>query len=287
MIVVRLMGGLGNQLFQYACGRALALRTGHQLVLDPSGIFSLHPDAPRSYALQAFRLPVRVSATAALPSLLNRVRRRLGLRMTATPQLVQEAQTPYTPAAFPAHFTHLVLSGYWQTEKYFQVYAGQLRQELTLPAARLARLEPTLQRQMETTTSVSLHIRRGDYVRDPGASRVLGVCPPDYYQRAVACLAERVQAPEFFVFSDDPGWVRANLKLDFPMHLVSDGRRPPVEELMLMAHCRHHIIANSSFSWWGAWLNPRTDKLVCAPRTWFRDPTFDARDIVPEAWLRF
>ncbi|MCX7010449.1 MAG: alpha-1,2-fucosyltransferase, partial [Kiritimatiellaeota bacterium] len=287
MIIVRLMGGLGNQMFQYACGRALALRTGHKLVLDPSDIVGLSsPGAPRRYSLQDFQLSVRVSATAALPGLLDQVRRRLGLRMRAVPQLVQEPHIPHAPALFPAHFAKVMLRGYWQSEKYFLDHAAVIRRDFTLPPARLAQLDPPLRRQVEATASVSLHIRRGDYAQDPGVSRVLGVCPLDYYQRAVACLASRVPAPEFFVFSDDPAWVRANLRLDYPLHLVSDGQRRPSEELTLMAHCRHHITANSSFSWWGAWLNPRPDKLVCAPRIWFRDPTLDARDLVPDTWLR-
>lgn len=289
MIIVRLLGGLGNQMFQYACGRALALRTGHALVLESSLLDTQHPTAARFYALDAFAIDARLATPAdmAAPlSLLDRVRRRLGRPVAAALPTLQEPHTHFAPDLFPAHFDRLCLVGYWQSEKYFADHADAIRRDFALRAAPAARLDAALLARLAAVESVSLHIRRGDYVDNPKTNAFHGVCPPDYYRRAAAHIAGQVHAPEFFVFSDDPDWVRENLKLDFPLHLVSDGRLQNYEELTLMSRCHHHIIANSSFSWWGAWLNARPGKIVCAPRTWFRDPALDTRDLVPPAWFR-
>jgi hypothetical protein len=116
---------------------------------------------------------------------------------------------------------------------------------------------------------------------------VRSVCTPDYYQRCVTRVAERLAHPHFFLFSDDPNWVSANLRFEHPATLVSqDPPRGDYEDLRLMSGCRHHIIANSSFSWWGAWLNSRPDKLVLAPQRWMNDPRADDRDWLPQAWIR-
>lgn len=290
MIIVRLLGGLGNQLFQYACGRALALRTGHELVIETGLLDTRSLTAPRFYALDAFNISGRLATPADMAedfSLLDRIQRRLGLRVASALTTIQEPHTHFAPDLFPTQFDRICLVGYWQTEKYFQDYKEIIRSDLALRAEHAARLEAGLLARLAAANSVSLHIRRGDYVADAKINSVHGTCPLDYYRCAAAHIAGQVRSPEFFVFSDDPAWVRENLKLDYPLHLVSDGRLQNFEELTLMSRCHHHITANSSFSWWGAWLNPRPDKLICAPRTWFLDPALNARDLVPDSWLRF
>jgi hypothetical protein len=289
MIIMRLMGGLGNQMFQYACGRALALRTGHKLVLETGLLDTRSLTAPRVFALDAFTIAARLATTADMAEhipLLDRVKRRLGLRVPSAMQTIREPHLHFAPGLFPAQFDRLCLVGYWQSERYFADHATVIRRDLALRADREARLDAAWLARMAAVNSVSLHIRRGDYAADAKINSVHGVCPLDYYRRAAAHIAGQTRTPEFFVFSDDPVWVREHLKLDFPLHLVSDGRLRDFEELTLMSRCRHHIIANSSFSWWGAWLNPRPDKIVCAPRIWFLDPALDARDLVPGAWFR-
>ncbi len=285
MILVRLMGGLGNQMFQYACGRALAWRTGHALVLDPSHLATRHPTAPRRFSLDAFPIAARLATPAdtaeaqSLPALLWR---RFGRPLASDLTMACEHGLRFQPDLFPARFQRLCLVGYWQTEKYFSDCADLIRRDF---APRTAP-DPALAARLAAAPSVALHIRRGDYAADATINSVHGLCPLDYYHRAAAHLAERVGRPQFFLFSDDPDWARAHLQLEHPLHVISDGRRAPAEELALMTCCRHHITANSSFSWWGAWLNPRPDKLICAPRAWFRDPALDATDLVPATWLR-
>jgi hypothetical protein len=124
-------------------------------------------------------------------------------------------------------------------------------------------------------------------VSDPEIQRVHGTCGLDYYQRAVEEIARAESEPQFFVFSDDPAWVKDNLRLRFPTVVVEHmGARSPYEELRLMSLCRHSIIANSSFSWWGGWLNPNCGKKVIAPEQWFKSGSHDTRDLIPAAWTK-
>lgn len=134
---------------------------------------------------------------------------------------------------------------------------------------------------------MSLHVRRGDYVSDARTHATLGVCSLDYYRAAVRYIADHVEAPEFFVFSDDIAWAQANLELGHPCHYVDHNRgAESYNDMRLMSLCRHHIIANSSFSWWGAWLNPRADKVVVAPARWFAGGNRVVDDLFPPGWVR-
>jgi hypothetical protein len=133
--------------------------------------------------------------------------------------------------------------------------------------------------------AVSLHVRRGDYVSNPDSSRVHGLCGADYHQAAVRRIAEVVPQPHLFVFSDDPQWAAGNLHLDHPATIVTgNDTRRDYEDLHLMSLCKHHIVANSSFSWWGAWLDTNPDKIVIAPERWFAHEQHDTRDLLPPTW---
>jgi len=135
--------------------------------------------------------------------------------------------------------------------------------------------------------AVSVHVRRGDRVSDPRLAGVLGSCPAAYYRRAWRLIRERVRDPLFIVFADDPAWARGQLTFLDPVKFVSDpGHRPDHDDLWLMTQCRHHVIANSAFSWWGAWVADAADKVVVAPDRWFANPAYNGRDIVPPAWAR-
>ena len=194
MIIVRLLGGLGNQMFQYACGRALALRTGHELVLETDLLDTRSPTAPRCFNLDAFHIAGRLATPADMDerlSFLDRVRRRLGLRVTPALQTIREQGMRYAPEIFPARFTRLCLVGYWQSEKYFHDCADAIRRDFAPRAA----LDATLLAQMEATDSVSLHIRRGDYVADSMSNSVHAYCSLDYYRRAPTHIAGQLHAP--------------------------------------------------------------------------------------------
>lgn len=135
-------------------------------------------------------------------------------------------------------------------------------------------------------TAVSLHVRRGDYVSDARTHAAHGLCSIDYYRAAVRYIIDRVEAPEFFVFSDDIAWARGNLDISHPCHYLDHNRgAESYNDMRLMSLCHHHIIANSSFSWWGAWLNPRDDKIVVAPARWFASGNRRLDDLFPPGWV--
>lgn len=295
MIVVRLMGGLGNQLFQYAVGRALALRLGTELKLDTGFFTQQLPDTPpRQYALGSLSIrAAQVSepelshfrlSSGRVDRLLSKGRQRLGLPQRKY-DLYRERSFRFDAnvAVLP---DNSYLIGYWQSERYFYDCRQQLLQELvcTLPLDDGNR---QLLEKIRATMSVAVHVRRGDYVNSPQANAVHGLCSLDYYRQAVELVAHRLGSPHFFLFSDDPDWVADHLELPYPATLVTINQQAdPVLDLHLISACRHAIIANSSFSWWGGWLNQQPDKLVIAPARWFADPCIDTADLLPQGWIR-
>ena len=286
MVITRLIGGLGNQMFQYACGRRLADCCGVPLKVDVSG-FSAYP--LRQFVLHKFNIRAEVASPDEVRSFSgsSRIARWLRSRISWGRSLrhYRERSFSFDPALLTAD-GNVYLDGYWQSEKYFIDIADAIRQDFTLhdlpDGANLALLD-----SVQACESISLHVRRGDYVSNPETNAVHGVCDVSYYQQAVAHVGERVSSPHFFVFSDDPVWARENLTFSFPTTFVDcNGPDQPQEDLRLMAACRHNILANSSLSWWGAWLNANSGKTVIAPRQWFRDPKVDTGDLIPAGWIR-
>jgi hypothetical protein len=296
LVITRLIGGLGNQMFQYATGRALALRRGAALKLDLSGFGAVGVHTKRRYELDSFPIHASAASEGDLAQFdlagksrsprLDRVLRLLRFNKGADAwPTYREPHFHFDPAVAELR-APVYLDGYWQSERYFSDIAGVLRQEFTATAPS----DPgnaALAEGIDSVGAVSLHVRRGDYVSDPATNRFHGICSPDYYQRAVDYIAALVGTPHLFVFSDDPQWSRANLRFAVPMTIVD--ANPPehgYRDMRLMARCRHHIVANSSFSWWGAWLNPSREKIIVAPRQWFAASGNDTRDLVPPNWVR-
>jgi hypothetical protein len=175
------------------------------------------------------------------------------------------------------------LDGYWQSARYFERIADEVRGVFDRPAAP-SRFYDEMRHEIEAAgNAVSVHVRRGDYVTGKAAGKMAGSCTPGYYARAVALMARLVPGATFFVFSDEPEEAGRMLAFADPVVIAGPGGRP-AEDMALMAACRHHIIANSSFSWWGAWLDPSPKKMVIAPRLWFapdylrKTYTFDLYD---------
>jgi hypothetical protein len=288
VIAVSLRGGLGNQLFEYAAGRSLALRHGAELVLDLSELAAA--TTPRTYALEPFGLPARTVADvrsyepapagSSLRVRLGAWRHGRGSTLTVLRQKGFAFQDEYFAAPDD---THLV--GYWQSERYFAEYAHVIREEL----ARTPRADGPAARALAEVSaagaaSVSVHVRRGDYVADAATNRYHGTLEAEWYRAALAAVEERTGPLRAFVFSDDLNWCRRHLCLSCPVGYVDAGS--PADDLLAMSRCVHHVVANSSFSWWGAWLGEGLDSVVVAPRRWVRDESIDTRYVVPERWLR-
>ena len=266
------MGGLGNQMFQYALGRSLEA-LGKEVLFE-RGL--LDACSARTYLLDDLQTSVRFADKV------------------YGPEIVEQGM-PFDPQVLAGDAC--TLTGYWQSEKYFREIAKDLRKEL-VPTYTKARTREVAAKI--STSSVALHIRRSDSLSVRALPYHGLLCTTAYYNRAVEYIRSRVPEPKFFVFSDDIPWCRANLKLDatFVDHNAMSGTCDPAgiitkgsrgrecEDLYLMSRCQHAIIANSSFSWWGAWLGDnKQDRIVIAPRQWFVAPNMDARDIVPLRWL--
>jgi len=291
MVITHLIGGLGNQMFQYAAGRAVSLERGVSLFLDISGF--------ESYALhQGFELQRIFNCTAEIASeadvrcilgwqYLPRIRQLLSRQNMAVfrrEEFVIEPHFHYWQGI--KNVPHeCYLTGYWQSEKYFLEIAAQIREDFTFKLP-LENQNSELAKQINAVNAVSLHVRRGDYILNPQTSVTHGLCSLDYYRAAIRHIAGRVQQPHFFIFSDDIVWVKNNLRIDFPCQYVDHNQgAESYNDMRLMSMCQHHIIANSTFSWWGAWLNPRANKIVVAPSRWFVNQT-DVRDLLPQGWVK-
>ncbi len=274
MIIIRLKGGLGNQMFEYAAGRALALKTNSRLLLDATFLNDRTPRRHftfRSYELGVFdiapefTLLSRISFAVRIPLLWP--------TLSVFSMLAEEVGRIFGRKT-------IYLENYSQSEKYFSEYAEVIRKDFTFSNPLSAEAEQ-IAAEIASTESVALHVRRGDYVTDPKTAAYHGfVGAGDYYARAVTVIEEKVRDPHLFVFSDDIAWCRENLKIAHPTTYVATG----VHDLHLMSLCKHNIIANSSFSWWAAWLNKNPDKIVIAPEEWSLGGKSD--DVLPKNWVR-
>ncbi len=279
MVIVRLVGGLGNQLFQYSFGRAFSLRNKTPLLLD-IGAFKDYKLRP--YALAHFN----ISANSASPDQIAQTARKVPKWMFwKSPRFYREPHFEFD-AKVKALRPPIYLDGYWQSEKYFSEFSEQLRSDLRI-IAPVSSENIEMLAQIQEENSVSMHIRRGDYLTNPAAAQVHGVLELEYYYEAMERMRTKMLNPKFFVFSDDPVWVKKNFRDTADLSFSSNpNTNKDYEDLRLMSACKSHIIANSTFSWWGAWLNPRSDKTVIAPKNWFAANAHNDKDLIPTSWER-
>jgi hypothetical protein len=290
MIIVKLMGGLGNQMFQYAAGRRLALNHNTILKLDLSFLLNRTPRENftyRSYELGIFNIQAELASPSEInrfvptgKNMLNYLKRKLKLN-----KLVKESHFHFDEGGLSSP-DNSYLDGYWQSEKYFKEIEDIIRSDFTLKA-KATNLNQELAKEIGSYNSVSLHIRRGDYVSNPETNNFHGSCSLGYYEKAIKKIADCIVEPHLFIFSDDPDWAKDNLIFEYPIKFVAhNGSEKSYEDLRLMSLCKHNIIANSSFSWWGAWLNRNPEKIVIAPEKWFNDSSINTDDLIPDSWLR-
>ncbi len=294
MIITRLQGGLGNQMFQYAIAKKLALLYNTKVVLDTTYLDTTYYDGNtiRKYSLGIFEFnSTRVSNNELYlfgiendtfrPSLYYRF-----LKKNINPVIVKEKQLNYDAEVFTKANKYTYLDGYWQTEKYFSDIRDQLMLDFTVKKI-LEGDNLKFSKHIQAVNSVSIHIRRGDYLTSPIAYNTHGVCDIDYYNKAVDSIIEKIRNPILFVFSDEIAWAKENLKTPIDTFYVEHNNSEKAhEDLRLMSLCKHNIIANSSFSWWGAWLNANKSKIVITPNKWFKTNKFNLVDIIPEKWIK-
>ncbi|MBK7708125.1 MAG: alpha-1,2-fucosyltransferase [Acidobacteria bacterium] len=291
MIVVKLMGGLGNRMFQYAFGRHLAHRHKTQLKLDLSFFLDAMPKKKhhviRHYDLDIFNIDGIVASESEVFDLSKRVQfslldRALNRFWRYKKSHIVEPHFHFSVAAFNSP-DDVYSNGYWQTEKYFGDVSELVRSDFSFKEALGPRAADLHQRIMDSN-SVCLNVRRGDFV----VNDFHGVQGVDYFARANELLRQQVVGFEYFVFSDEIEWCEANLKFDNPVTFVSHeyAGRKFQDYLRLMSAWKHFVIPNSSFAWWAVWFNQDPDRLVIAPKNWFGDSSLDTSDLIPENWLR-
>lgn len=288
MIIMRLKGGLGNQMFQYALGRRLSLEHHTELALETS---SFKTDHLRVYRLTSFQ--ISGTASDALPFFpTTGPKRRLNTclqffrKLIGKPyEIFKEKSFNFDPEALKCS-ANAFFDGFWQSEKYFSPIRKTLLTDFEPLIPLSGELAHTAQ-NIQSCSAVSVHVRRGDYISDPTTTAYHGVCSKEWYEKAAQHMKAYVPNLHFFVFSDDFEWAKDNLAFDAPTTFVKpspDGLE--CHDLYAMSLCKHNIIANSSFSWWGAWLNQNPNKIVVAPRKWFVAGPQNTDDLIPNTWIR-
>lgn len=280
MITTHISGGLGNQFFQYSTGRALAYKLNLPLKLDLR-VYS-DPHYLREYVLDKFSIDAKVSLSPMLDYLHYMESR--WIPFFSKQRVFGEEKLSYDPdLLMQPDDTYLL--GHWQSEKYFLSIKEKIKQELSYKydiGAEYSRYKSLI----NSSNSVSLHIRRGDYVSDATTNSVHGICTLQYYYHALDIISTKLSKPHIFVFSDDLNWAKSNCKFKTKTTFVEIEKSDSNQEIEIMKLCKHSIIANSSYSWWGAWLNEYKGKIVIAPDKWFNDQSLDTTDLIPKRWLK-
>lgn len=277
-------------MFQYAFGRARARRLGVELKLELSNrTLTIHNgfELERLFNIEASETTstdIQMILGIQRHALVRKVVGILGLQRLFNSSVIHE---PHFHFAY--QMLHLndnsYVCGYWQSEKYFAEIANEIRIEFSFKLP-LSDKNADLVKKISSKDSVSLHVRRNDFVNISKIATVHGLCSMKYYKSAIKYISDRVKEPHIFIFSDDPIWVKNNLNLDCPCDFIDHNRgAESYNDMRLMSLCKHNIIANSSFSWWGAWLNPNPDKIVIAPKRWFSDQK-NVQDLLPMGWIK-
>lgn len=294
MIIVKLIGGLGNQMFQYAFAKHLSVKHGVELKLDVTSLNnkSLGGDFTiRDLGLNHFNTkPVfandaelKVYSKSKFSKILDLIYLNLPFKLNKL--YVREPFFSFYKKAMKAP-EDCYIDGYWQSENYFK----DIRKELLNDFALISEVSvetKKLAEKIKSEQSVSIHVRRGDYISIAENQNIYSICNEDYYLAAMNKIAAVNNDVIFYVFSDEPEWFKASVHSKYNVHFVThNSGSNSYQDLYLMNLCKHNIIANSSFSWWGAWLNMNAEKIVIAPKSWFKNNSKDTRDLIPKSWIQ-
>jgi hypothetical protein len=283
------MGGLGNQMFQYAVGRHLAKIHRTKLKLDKTDLLDRTPKVDftfRNYELMAFIIESQEANPKEIENfkknnkplnLLDKIKQKVNPH-----HYIREKSFSFNQKIFN-YSGHLYLDGYWQSEKYFNNVSNLIRSDFIFKDAYNISNQ-NISKFIKSVNAVSLHVRRSDYVHNAVANQQHGTCSLEYYEKSIEYISGRIKDIHIFVFSDDPSWIKSNLKVAYPIFYIEETKN--YEDMQLMSMCKHHIIANSTFSWWGAWLNPNFNKIVIAPKKWFNNSDIDTKDLIPDSWIK-
>lgn len=290
--IIKLNGGLGNQMFQYAFACALQNKFATDIKFDFSyfeDVKSNEEVTTRKFELGVFSFDYEEATKEDLANIrkpgfeskLKNTIAKKSPKVFGINYVREKNNTAYDKSLLKDYY--LYFEGYFQNEKYFKQIRNDLIKKFSLKEP-LDEQNQSVLNQIKETNSISIHIRRGDYVTLDYVNKIHGVCPIEYYKKAIEYIANKVESPHFFIFSDDIKWVIENLKIEYPYTVVDFNQDKGWLDMNLMKQCKHNIIANSSFSWWGAWLNENPKKIVVAPKKWTAKK--QKCDIVPKNWTK-
>lgn len=286
MIIVKLIGGLGNQLFQYAAARSLSIYHTVPLKLD---ITALQNSKDRKFELSYFNIANPIASQSEIivfkkQNVISKLCDKI-LKPRYKRKIYIEPHFHFDKFFYQAS-SNTYLQGYWQSEKYFLLYKDIIVQDLTIKASYTEHLKEKA-REIQLQNSVAIHIRRGDY-NQPKLQEYHGLLEASYYNNAIDYLLSLIPDIKIYFFSDDPIWVKSNIQIQSNSEFISGTlTKNHIEDFYLMSQCKHNIIANSSFSWWAAWLNNNPNKIVIAPKKWFNKAKHNTSDLIPDTWIRF
>jgi len=292
MIVTKLMGGMGNQMFQYAFAKHLATKHNVHLKIDTRYLIDRTPREAsfvfRNYDLDIFNLSAEVATDEEIATLTHRtsielankiLNRLIGRKQSH----VLEPHFNFSESCFLSS-ANSYLEGYWQSEKYFKPIEASLRTNDFSFRNAMSPMATALGSMIQSSDAICVNIRRGDFVTND----FHGAVGLDFYRKAESIISPRLIDPHYFVFSDEMDWCRENItfagKVTYVGHEYAGFKFQ--DYIRLMAMCKHFIIPNSSFAWWAVWLNDSKDKTVVAPKKWFNNSKWDTRDLTPDEWIK-
>ena len=289
MIITKIRGGLGNQMFQYALAKSLSIRKDDTFKLD---ISFYSRQVLRKFDLNMFNIEENyatkkdINLYAGEENILFKLKRKLNIPLNRPISYFSEKKDSIFDENVFKYRNTIYLDGYWQNQKYFQNIKDDLIQDFTLKDS-LGDSSKGYLRKIKETNSIGMHIRRGDYVHDSHTNSVHGVCGLDYYENSEKYCNNKISNATYFIFSDDIQWCKNNLNFIENKIFIEESKNA-VEDLELMKNCKHNIIANSTFSWWGAWLNENPEKIVISPFKWFVNCEMNKNTstLIPGTWLR-
>jgi len=291
MIITKLEGGLGNQMFQYAIASILVKKKNAAILIDTNFFNETEKNqdfTPRNFELSIFNNSYIQASELEIGyfqqlSFIDKIKKKCGFNY---PKIYSEASFSFDEKVLSTNLP-VYLKGYFQSYKYFIGYENVIKNVFAFPIDKLDSINEKLWLTINQTNSISIHIRRGDYVNDKNTQGYHSNCSLDYYKDAIALLASKVNDVSLYFFSDDTDWVKEQFeKISYPKVFVTNNTgENSWKDMCLMSSCHYNIIANSSFSWWAAWLNERSNKMVIAPKKWFVDTEISTNDLIPSEWI--
>lgn len=272
--IVTILGGLGNQMFDYAFFLSLRKKTNKINLID------VDQSVNRHFGLEVFRIFntkyfYRYKFLALLKFLFPIIdRKKRTIRQTNS--------LNYDPSIYYNKIKIAYYYGYWQSEKYFKDIEDDVRKAFSFKNKLINKKNIELTKVLRKTNSISIHIRRGDYLKETGWD----TCDIHYYMRAIEYIKQRVSDCSFYFFSDDITWCKEHFLDNNYIFVDWNLGKNSWQDMFLMSQCKHNIIANSTFSWWGAWLNTNTKKIVIAPSVWFKNLDNNDCNIIPDYWIK-